>query len=387
MKIAVLKERYPGENRVAISPDTTRKLTELDIKVYIEKGAGEASNIQDEDYIKAGAIISKVPLEIIADAQVILKVQPSFSIPNDELSELSLAAPSSILIGMLSPYDNKSLIKHIAQKNISSFALEFMPRITRAQNMDVLSSQANLAGYKAVLEAANEFGRIFPMMMTAAGTLTPAKVLVLGAGVAGLQAIATAKRLGAVVSAFDVRPAVKEQVESLGGKFIEVSADSSSLETSGGYAREMTEEYKKLQQELIADSTKKHDIIICTALIPGKKSPILVTEEMVHSMKTGSVIVDLATTHGGNCALSVKDQVVTTTNKVKIIGYSNMSSRIAQDSSKLFASNIFNFLMLLYNREERRLNINLDDEIVRNTLITHHGEIVNNNLKEVYSHE
>jgi NAD(P) transhydrogenase subunit alpha len=387
MKIAVLKERAAGERRVAISPETTKKLVEMGFAVYIEKNAGDASNMSDEDYRIAGAKISNIPLEIIADANIILKVQATPLDDNDELNESKLLPQGAIVIGLLSPFENKAIIQAYNKKNITSFALELLPRITRAQTMDVLSSQSNLAGYRAIIEASYEFGKAMPMMMTAAGTITPAKVLVLGAGVAGLQAIATARRLGAIVSAFDVRKIAKEQVESLGASFIEVPAeDSANFETSGGYAKEMSEEYKMKQQSLICEALKKSDMVICTALIPGKRAPMLINEEMFGYLRPGSVVVDLATASGGNCAYSKKDKVVCQKN-VKIIGYSNMASRIAADSSKLYAKNLFNFLNLLYHKESRKIYLNFDDEIVKSSLITHEGAIINNAVKESYNHE
>jgi NAD(P) transhydrogenase subunit alpha len=383
MKIAVLKERSSNEKRVAISVETAKKLVEMGFSVCIEKGAGENSSVSDEEYKNAGAKVSNVPLEILADANILLVVQPSLKDDNDELNTLKLLPEGAIIIGMLSPYENKQIIEGYNSKKLTSFAMEFVPRITRAQSMDVLSSQSNLAGYKAVIEAANEFGKIFPMMMTAAGTISPAKVLVLGAGVAGLQAIATARRMGAVVSAFDVRAAAKEQVQSLGANFIEVPAED-NLETAGGYAKEASEEYKKKQQALIIEALKKHDIVICTALIPGRKAPQLISEEMLAHVRPGSVIIDLATGSGGNCAMSKKDKVVIHKG-IKIVGHSNMAARVPCDASRLYAKNLFNFVGLLHDREKNQIRINLEDEIIRSSLITHEGEIVNNQIKESYN--
>jgi NAD(P) transhydrogenase subunit alpha len=377
MKIAVLKEKATGEKRVAITPDIVKKFVDLGIEICIEKGAGLQATITDAEYEKAGAKLSSVPLEIIADASIVLKVQPSPKSDDKQLNELSLLKKGGVLIGLLSPFDNKDLIKKYAHNQINAFAMEFVPRITRAQTMDVLSSQSNLAGYKAMLDAAAEFGKAIPMMMTAAGTIPPAKVLVIGAGVAGLQAIATARRLGAVVSAFDVRAAAKEQVESLGAKFIEVKSEG-NFETSGGYAKEMSDEYKQQQQALLQETLKTQDIVICTALIPGKQAPLLITETMLENMKPGSVIVDLAVASGGNCAWSERDQIVER-NNIKIIGYSNMASRIAHDASKLYSKNLFNFVMLLLDKD-KNLNINLSDEIIKNTLVTYNGEIVHPSL-------
>ena len=278
---------------------------------------------------------------------------------------------------MLSPHNNTELFEEYTKKNITSFSLELLPRITRAQSMDVLSSQSNLSGYRAVIDAAYEYGKVFPMMMTAAGTASPARVLVIGAGVAGLQAVATAKRLGAIVSVFDVRTAAKEQVESLGAAFIEVKTESQqNLETKGGYAQEASAEYKKKQADLIAETIKKQNIVITTALIPGKKAPKLINAEMVKSMSWGSIIVDLAAVNGGNCALTVPNEI-TEHNGVKIIGYTNYPSRIPSDASKLYARNLLNFITLLYNKEEKKINLNFDDEIINSCIITHDSKVIN----------
>jgi NAD(P) transhydrogenase subunit alpha len=384
MKIAVLKETANYEHRVAISPETVKKFVEMGFNVCIEKDAGVTAAISDAEYVAAGARVSSVPLELLADANILLKVQPGNIDTKNDLNEFKLLPEHAIVIGMLAPYDNKQAIETYNNKKISCFAMEFVPRITRAQTMDVLSSQSNLAGYKAVIEGANEFGKIFPMLMTAAGTISPTRVLVLGAGVAGLQAIATAKRLGAIVSAFDVRAAAKEQVESLGASFIEVTS-SDNLETTGGYAKETSDEYRNKQQALIGEALKKIDIVICTALIPGKKAPQLITEEMLANIKPGSVIVDLATASGGNCARSEKDKIITHEG-IKIIGHSNMPARVANDASKLYAKNLYNFISLLYDKETQKISINLEDEIIKNSLITHNGEIVNNLVKENYNH-
>lgn len=378
MKIAVLRERAEREHRVAITPETVKKFINLGIDVCIEKGAGIKSYITDEQYIAAGAKISSIPLEILADAQILLKVQNN--IAESDLDEISFMQENTIIIGMLNVFENKHAIQQYANKKITSFALELLPRITRAQNMDVLSSQNNLAGYRAVIEALNLSSKVFPMMMTAAGTISPAKVLVLGAGVAGLQAIATAKRLGAIVSVFDVRKAAKEQVESLGASFIEVDSDV-SFESQSGYAKETTQEYKEKQELLIKEALLKHDIVICTALIPGKKAPILINEEMLKETNPGTIIVDLAASYGGNCALSKKDKIVEY-NGIKIIGCSNLPASMAMDASKLYARNLFNFVNLIYNSSKRELEINLDDEIIKNTLITYNGQIVHADLRE-----
>lgn len=376
MKVAILKENKPYESRVAATPETVKKMVELGCDVCVQSGAGEAASISDEEFVQAGARLSTIPLEIIADADIVLKLQPSERVAGQDLDELSLMKEGAILIGMLSPYENAELIQSYAKKKITAFSMEFVPRISRAQSMDVLSSQSNLAGYKSVLDAVSVYGKAVPMMMTAAGTIAPARALILGAGVAGLQAIATAKRLGATVSAFDVRPAAREQVQSLGATFIEVpSEETKNAETSGGYAKEMSEDYKKKQQALIHETLKKQDIVITTALIPGKPAPVLITEDMVKDMKLGSVIVDMAAVSGGNCILTEKDKVVTKYG-VTLIGYSNIPSRIAADASKLYAKNLLNFMMLLINKETKTITLNREDEIIKGAMLTTGGEIV-----------
>jgi len=377
MKIAVLKEKAQGEYRVAIHPETVKKYIELGFSVCIESGAGELSSITDSEFEKAGAKISKIPLEIVADANIVLKVQPSnvaVKKNTKDLDEILLMAENAMIIGLLSPHANKELIAKYAENKITAVAMEFIPRITRAQTMDALSSQSNLAGYRAVIDAANEFDKAFPMMMTAAGTIHPAKVLVFGAGVAGLQAIATAKRLGAIVSAFDVRAVAREQVESLGATFIEVPAEEDGS-GSGGYAKEMSDEYKKKQAELILQTIKDQDILITTALIPGKPAPILITKEMVEQMKSGSIIVDIAAVNGGNCTLTKPDQVIIL-NNVKIIGYNNFASRIANSASKLYANNLFNLVKFLVAEHKTRINLDFNDEIIKSSVLTFDGRIV-----------
>ena len=373
MKIAALKERTPGELRVAASPDSVKKFIALGATVFVEAGAGAGSSFRDEDYRSAGAtVVDSVP-ECCRGADIILKVGQ----PDDD--EIFAFPKNAILIGMLDPINHPITIKQYAEHHVSSFSMEFLPRISRAQSMDVLSSQSNLAGYRAVIDAVAEFGKAVPMMMTAAGTVAPAKILVLGAGVAGLQAIATAKRLGGVVSAFDVRPAVKEQVESLGAKFVEVKADdAASAETAGGYAKEMSDDYKRKQSELIHETLKKQDIVITTALIPNRPAPVLITPEMVKDMKEGAVIIDLAVNSGGNCPLSKPDETVIS-NGVKIIGYSNMPSRIAVDASNLYARNLYNFVAALMVKD-KQLAVQWDDELIKGTLITRDGKIVHPQL-------
>ncbi|HEU0072032.1 MAG TPA: Re/Si-specific NAD(P)(+) transhydrogenase subunit alpha [Alphaproteobacteria bacterium] len=379
MQIAVLKERRVGEARVAATPDTVKKLVGLGQSVVIEAGAGAGSSIPDARYAEAGATIAPDAASALKDADVVFKVQRPLR--DGAVNELALMKQGATLISALGALQNKDDVAAYASAGITAFAMELVPRITRAQSMDILSSQANLAGYRAVLEACAIYGRVLPMMMTAAGTVAPARVFIMGVGVAGLQAIATARRLGAVVSATDVRPATKEQVESLGGKFVMVEDDETKqAETSGGYAREMSDEYKRKQAALIAETIKKQDIVITTALIPGRKAPVLVSEEMVASMKPGSVIVDLAVEAGGNCPLSKPDQIVDL-NGVKIAGFTNLPSRIAEDASALYAKNLLAFITPLIDKETKALKIDAADEIVAGTLVTQGGQIVHPNLK------
>ncbi len=364
VKIAVLKERLEDERRVAATPDAVKKYIALGASVSVETGAGLASSIPDADYETAGASVENNPVH---DANIILTVRPPAP------GAIQSMPDCTMIIGMLEPYGGREAFNVYNNRKLVTFSLELLPRISRAQSMDVLSSQSNLAGYRAVIDAVAVLGKAVPMMMTAAGTVAPAKVLVLGAGVAGLQAIATAKRLGAVVSAFDVRPAVKEQVESLGAKFVEVPAEESG-EASGGYAKEMSEDYKRKQGQLIHETIKKQDIVISTALIPGKPAPVLITEEMVQGMKPGSVIVDLAVASGGNCPLSEVDKVVVK-NGVTLIGYSNMPSRVAADASQLYARNLYNFVSTLMFGKEG-FGVKWDDELITGTLVTKDGSYV-----------
>ena len=381
MKIAIPKETRSGETRVATSPDMVKKLIQTGAQVVIETGAGDYCKITDAAFTEAGAFVAADAKETYAGAEIVLKVRGPMT--NEEgTDELALMDPGSILIGLLSPLQNRASISTYAKFGLTTFSMELLPRISRAQSMDVLSSQSNLAGYKAVIDAAEEFGKAFPMMMTAAGTIAPAKVLILGAGVAGLQAIATAKRLGAVVSAFDVRPAVKEQVESLGAKFIEVTdPGGQDAETTGGYAKEMSEDYKKQQSKLIHDTVKTQDIVITTALIPGRPAPELIPSYMVEDMKGGSIIIDLAVEAGGNCPLSEIDKVVVK-HGVTLVGHSNMPARIPVDSSALLARNLVNFLIPMIDTESGNLSINWEDEIISGTLTTRDGEVVHPMLKD-----
>lgn len=372
IRIAVLKETADHEHRVAATPEIVKKYKAKGYEVTIVSGAGHAASYPDDDYKSAGADLVADNQKAVKDADIILCVQAP--------ATTGKTKPSTILIGMLSPYTNKALLETYAKENITSLAMELVPRITRAQAMDVLSSQSNLAGYKAVLDAAAEYTKAFPMMMTAAGTVPPARVFVMGAGVAGLQAIATARRLGAIVSATDVRPAAKEQVQSLGASFVMVESDETKqAETSGGYAKEMSDDFKKKQAALVAETIIKQDIVITTALIPGRAAPVLVTEDMVKSMKPGSVIVDMAVEQGGNCALSKAGDIITV-NGVKIMGLKNIPSRIATDSSALYARNLMNLLGLIIDKDGT-ITLNQDDEIIKSTLLTKDGSIVNEKFK------
>ncbi|MBP2307150.1 Re/Si-specific NAD(P)(+) transhydrogenase subunit alpha [Azospirillum melinis] len=376
MKIAIPRERRPGERRVAASPETVKKFKALGLDVVVESGAGLGSSITDAAYEAAGAAIAADQASALADADIVLKVQRPLIAGEGEVDELALIRKGALLFAILNPYNSRDHVKAYADAGVNAFAMEFMPRITRAQVMDVLSSQANLAGYKAVVDAASEYGRAFPMMMTAAGTVPPARAFIMGVGVAGLQAIATAKRLGAIVSATDVRPAVKEQVQSLGGSFVAVENDEfKQAETAGGYAKEMSDDYKRQQAALVAEHIKKQDLVITTALIPGRKAPILVTAEHVASMKPGSVIVDLAVEQGGNVEGAKLGEVVTTANGVKIVGHANYASRIAESASLLYAKNLLALLTSLHGKDTG-VAVNWDDEIVKAIALTRDGAIV-----------
>ena len=367
MKIAIPFETADGEKRVSATPETVKKLCAFGIDVIVEKNAGLSSDISDDDYTLAGAVLADDFEKTVHDADVVFKIKPPTN------NEIALLKKGSVLIADIDARRNSSLLKELAKAGINCFALDLIPRTSRAQSMDVLSSQMNLAGYKAVIDAVAVYRRAVPLMMTAAGTIPAARVLVLGAGVAGLQAIATAKRLGAVVFAFDVRPVAKEQVESLGAKFVCVESDEAK-DTSSGYASEMSEEYKKRQSEAIAEQIKKADIVISTASVPGKKAPVLITKEMVDSMRYGSVIVDLASMTGGNCTETVRDDIVVK-NGVTIIGYSNLPSRLASDASALYAKNILAFFSLIFDKENKTILFNVDDDIIKATLIVLDGKI------------
>ncbi|VUX45648.1 NAD(P) transhydrogenase subunit alpha part 1 [Candidatus Defluviicoccus seviourii] len=374
MKIAIPRERMPGETRVAATPDIVKKYVGLGFEVIVETGAGETSAMTDAEYQAAGASIGGNEQETLGQADVVLKVQRPLL--NGDANELALLKPGTVLVAQLAALTHRDEVEAYAKAGVTAFALELMPRISRAQSMDILSSQNNLAGYKAVIDGAAEYGSALPMMMTAAGTVPPAKVFIMGVGVAGLQAIATAKRLGAVVTANDVRPATKEQVESLGGKFIMVDETAmKSAETAGGYAKEMSDEYKKKAAEVVAEHVKKQDIVITTALIPGKPAPKLISEEMVKSMKPGSVIIDLAAETGGNCALTEPGKVVVK-HGVRIVGHLNVPGRLPKDASALFARNVLNFLTPHVDKESKSLKFNWEDETVRDTVVCRDGQVV-----------
>ncbi len=372
MKVAVAAEVDAGEPRVAATPETVKKMVGLGAEVAVEPGAGIKSGILDADFAAAGATVSP---DALAGADIVLKVRRPLA------SELSRFKRGAVVIAIMDPYGHEEALRAMADAELTTFAMELMPRITRAQSMDVLSSQANLAGYRAVIDAAEEYGRALPMMMTAAGTVPAAKVFIMGVGVAGLQAIATARRLGAVVTATDVRPATKEQVESLGAKFIAVEDEEfKAAETAGGYAKEMSKEYQAKQKALVAEHIKKQDIVITTALIPGRPAPNLVTRDMVESMRRGSVIVDLAVERGGNVEGAKPGEVVQA-GPAKIVGYLNVPGRLAASASALYAKNLVTFLETMIDKKEKKLSINWDDELIKGTLITRDGAIVHPNFK------
>lgn len=381
MKIAIIKERRPHETRVAATPETVKKLKALGAEITIEAGAGTVAAYTDQAYSEAGATIVPDAASALAAGDIVFKIQRPMT-AEEGLDELGLLRQGQTLMAPLGALTNKELVQALASRGITSFALELIPRITRAQSMDILSSQANLAGYKAVLVAANNYGRIFPQMMTPGGTLAPSRSFIMGVGVAGLQAIATARRLGSVVTATDVRPATKEQVQSLGAKFVAVEDEEfKAAETAGGYAKQMSAEYQAKQAALVADHIKLQDIVITTALIPGRKAPVLVTEEMVKTMKPGSVIVDMAVEQGGNCPLSEFGKVVEKYG-VKIVGPANLPGELATDASALFSRNLLNFITPMVDKETKALTINLEDEVVKGTLVTRDGQIVHPSLTQ-----
>ena len=360
MKIGSVLEDQKNEKRIAITPEIAKKYISLGFDIHLSKNYGAHLGITDNEYQNIGVKFSSEEKEILNIADIIVQLG---LLSNDKIS---LLRENQTLIGILNPYDNKENLNKLTKKNINIFSLELLPRITRAQSMDILSSQANLAGYKAVIESFTNFEKAIPMMMTAAGTVPAAKILVVGAGVAGLQAIATAKRMGGIVFATDVRMASKEQVESLGGKFLTVEG-SENLETEGGYAKETSDDFKKKQEELLAETLKKIDIVICTALIPGKKAPVIIKESMINNMQAGSVIYDLAAVQGGNTALTEVDKIIEK-NSVKIMGETNILNKLPVSASNLYAKNMFNFVENLFDKENKKLNINLEDEIIEKTL-------------------
>ncbi len=379
MRVAVPKEIMTGERRVAVVPDAAARLVESGFELQVELGAGEAAFFPDSAYQEAGAAIVNDSRALFSGADVLLKVRKPV-LSEAGTHEVEMMREGGVLVGLLEPLSSPDLVRILLERRVTSFSLEAIPRISRAQKMDALSSQSTVAGYKAVLVAASSLSRFFPMLMTAAGTMAPAKVLVLGAGVAGLQAIATSRRLGAVVEAFDIRPAVKEEVESLGARFVELELEEEELEDAGGYAKEISEESQRREKELIHEHVKKADIVISTALIPGKQAPVLVTEEMVRDMRPGSVIVDLAAEAGGNCELTEADAEVVR-HGVIIHGPLNLPSSMAAHASQMYSRNISSLLEHLV--EDGELNLDFEDEITRGSCITHEGRIVNERVREL----
>ncbi len=361
MKIGSIFENQKFEKRIALTPDIVKKYVSLGFEIFLSENYGLHLGIEDKEYLDLGVKFKKNEDEILQSSDLIIQL----GILSDK--KISLIKDNQTLIGVLNPYENEEKLKNLKERKVNLFSLELLPRITRAQSMDILSSQANLAGYKAVIESFANFEKAIPMMMTAAGTIPAAKVLVVGAGVAGLQAVATAKRMGAIVFGTDVRMASKEQVESLGGKFLTVEG-SENLETEGGYAKEASEEFKKKQEELLADTLKRIDIVVCTALIPGKKAPLIIKDYMISNMQPGSVIYDLAAVQGGNTAFTEADKIIEK-NGVKIMGERNILNKLPISASNLYAKNVFNFIENLYDKDQKKININLEDEIISKTLI------------------
>lgn len=372
-KVFVCRERSVGENRVAATPETVKKMVQAGLEVWVEKGAGDASNLPDKQYEDAGAKITSNVAEAWGQADVVLKVAPlSF---NDQLAkpEAETLKEGAIVFGFMAPYAHLDTVRTLADRGVTTLAMELIPRVTRAQSMDALSSQANVAGYKAAVLAAARLSKHFPLLMTAAGTIPPARVVIMGGGVAGLQALATAKRLGAIVEVSDIRPAVKEQVESLGGRFIDLPMDESG-EGEGGYAKEMGEDFLRRQREIVKQHVAAADVVIATAQVPGKKAPVLVTADMVDAMRPGSVIIDLAAEQGGNCEFSKPDEEVNH-NGVMILGPTNLAATLAHDASTVYSRNVLALFQLLL-KEEGQIEIDTNDEIIAGTLLTHAGEIV-----------
>jgi NAD(P) transhydrogenase subunit alpha len=373
MRLAVLKERRAGEGRVAATPDTVKKLLALGLTVAVETGAGLLASISDEEFAAAGA-------EIAPDAAAALKsAEILFAVQAPDAATRALIAPGTLLVCTMNTFADPDLVPALAAAKIDGVAMEMVPRITRAQSMDVLSSQANLAGYRAVIEAAGAFARGFPMMMTAAGTVPPARVLVIGAGIAGLQAIATARRLGGIVSGTDVRPAAKEEIKSLGAIYVGVEDDETAKQT-GAYATQMSDAFRQKQAELMATTVAKNDIIICTALVQGRKAPVIVTAEMVASMKPGSIIIDLAADSGGNCAATVPGEVITTENGVLVIGHRNWPARIAVAASQLYARNLLTFLTAFWDKDSKSPKLVETDDIIKGVMLTRNGAVVHPNF-------
>lgn len=379
MIVGVPKETLPGEKRVALIPARVDELRKLNIEVLVESGAGEASGYPDSEYTGKGAKVVGRD-EVFSSANIITQVNTIGANPNEGSSDLDKMKEGQLIIGMMEPLTAKEEVQKLASKKVTSFAMELVPRITRAQSMDVLSSQANIAGYKSVIIAAEALPRVLPMMTTAGGTMVAAKVFIVGVGVAGLQAIATAKRLGAAVYAYDVRPAVKEQVESLGAKFVEMDLDTGTAEDKGGYAKDLGEDFYKKQQEFMKKVVGESDVVITTAAIPGKKAPILVTEDMVKGMKPGSVIVDLAAERGGNCDLTEEGKTVVKYG-VNIIGPKNVPSSVPYHSSQMYSKNIVNFLGSFFNKE-KEFDVNMEDEVIKESIVTKDGDIANDRVKE-----
>jgi NAD(P) transhydrogenase subunit alpha len=371
MRLAVLKERRLFETRVAATPETVKKLIALGLTVAVETGAGVQSAISDSAFADAGAELAYDPSAVLSGAEVVFSVQ--MPLPD----QLALIPRGALLVCIAGAFGDPGLVSNLAHAGIDALAMELLPRITRAQSMDVLSSQANLAGYRAVVEAAGAFERGFPMMMTAAGTVPPARVFVIGAGVAGLQAIATARRLGAIVSATDVRPAAKEEIKSLGATFVGVEdEETAAAQTAGGYAREMSEAFRQKQADLMAVTVAKNDIVICTALVMGRRAPVIVSEAMVHSMKPGSVIIDLAAEAGGNCAVTQPSSLVTTVGGVKVLGWTNWPGRIPVAASQLYARNLLTFLTSFWDKAAGKPNLPETDDIIKGALLTRGGAVV-----------
>ena len=379
MNVGVPKETFPEERRVALTPAAIPTLTKAELKVVVEAGAGREAGYPDDAYLEKGATVGD--RKEAFDADVVLQVRTTGANPGAGRADLDLVHADQVIIGFCQSLAAPEPLSDLAERKATTFAMELMPRITRAQSMDALSSQASIAGYKAVLLASDALPKMFPMMTTAAGTIAPARVLVLGAGVAGLQAIATARRLGAVVEAYDVRPAVKEQVESLGAKFVELELETEAAEGTGGYAKEQSEEFLRKQREAMSRVIAANDVVITTALVPGAKAPVLVTGDQVAGMAPGSVVVDLAAEQGGNCELTRPDEIVETDNGVRIIGPTNLPAALAHDSSQVYARNISTFLMNLV--KEGELHIDTEDEITRETLVTRGGEVVHERVREI----